>query len=117
MADNDVIALPLDLVLHDRGGGFMAAVESSVTPPSSATSPAATSGSSDTGIETGSDVSSSSCGGATYRVKREPPDNAAAYRAPCELGRQVSQPDFRSVNTSTSCHRWTRATALCCRQR
>jgi len=51
VADDDVIAVPLDLVLHDRGGGggFIAAVESGVTPPSSATSPVATSGSSDTG--------------------------------------------------------------------
>jgi len=52
MADDDVIAVPLDLVLHDRGGGgggFIAAVGSGVTTPSSATSPVATSGSSDTG--------------------------------------------------------------------
>ena len=53
MADDDVIAVPLDLVLHDRGGGggggFIAAVGSGVTPPSSATSPVVTSGCSDTG--------------------------------------------------------------------
>ena len=66
--DDDVTTLPLDLVVHagrrDRFSPTLA--DDCVSPPSSSphSSPAATS---DTGIETGSDVSSS-CGDAAYRL-------------------------------------------------
>jgi len=110
MSDCDVATLPLDLVVHEgRRDRFSPTLADDCVSPSS-TSPATTS---DTGIETGSDVSSS-CGDAAYRlslavvpaatatslrlgydgrrlssdiVKTEP--DSAAYRATRELGEQV----------------------------